>query len=142
MNVFWTLLGGAIAGIGTWFLASFVGGPVRRFYDLRREVNRCLVQYGNILRAPGLPNDFGLDIKPYDPDHGRRAEAHNTFRNLGAEMRAFANGEPLASRVVSWLGYDANKIASALIGHSNEILSVGGVWHSQVEKLLHISATE
>jgi hypothetical protein len=30
-------------------------------------------------------------------------------------MRAFANSERLANRVVKWLGYDANKIASALV---------------------------
>jgi hypothetical protein len=47
--------------------------------------------------------------------------------------------------VVKWLGYDANKIASALIGYSNNIFTKGeerARSREQVEKLLGIKSIE
>ena len=58
-------------------------------------------------------------------------------------MRAFANGDRLASRLVSWWGYNADKIASALIGNSNQISIHGKPGfdaHAHVEKVLCIRA--
>jgi hypothetical protein len=63
MHDLWTLTLAAIGGASAWFLTSFVGGPIRRFYDLRREVNRCLVEYGNVLarrRQRRLSDDDGV----------------------------------------------------------------------------------
>jgi hypothetical protein len=50
-------------------------------------------------------------------------------------MRAFAKAEFLANRVVSWFGYDADEIAKALIGYSNEIPTAGegrALYHDQL----------
>ena len=47
------------------------------------------------------------------------------FRNLAGEMRAFANAEILANWFVKKRGYDADEIASSLIGYSNEVSTYG-----------------
>src|SRR5215467_3305954 len=109
MNEIGTFVLAAFGGAIAWFLTAFVGAPIRRFYDLRREVNRCLVEYGNVLarhRERRLSDDDG---------------------------------------VVTKLGYDTNKIASELIGYSNDMSTYGGGRarrHQQIEKLLGISAHE
>jgi hypothetical protein len=126
-----TLTLAAIGGASAWFLTSFVGGPIRRFYDLRREVNRCLVEYGNVLarhRQRRLGDDDGLVEQRIDlPAEGiaRLTEAQAKFRNLAAELRAFYHRELFANWVVTKLGYDANRIAIALLGYSNEISTYG-----------------
>lgn len=67
--------------------------------------------------------------------------AQETFRRLGGEMRAFANAEFFPNRVVSWLGFDADEIAKALIGYSNQVDTYGegrDLFHKRIEKLLRI----
>jgi hypothetical protein len=48
-------------------------------------------------------------------ENARLIEAEKAFRNLGAEMRAFANADRFANRIVRGLGYNADAIAGALI---------------------------
>ena len=60
-------------------------------------------------------------------------------------MRAFANGEYLGNLAVKAVGYDPNKIASALIGYSNNIAVSGQAKadvSALVERLLHIRSIE
>jgi hypothetical protein len=141
-----TLVTGFVGGIGAWFFTDYVAKPLRRFFDLRREVNRCLVYYGNVQARATLSSDSlrrePTNISP--EEDARLTEAQNAFRNLGAKMRAFVHGDPLANRMVrSCLGYDADQIANALIGFSNNISTYGEprfATHSQLEKLLRIRA--
>jgi len=142
-----TFILGAIGAVAAWFLAEFVGRPMRRFFDLRREINRLLVEYGNVFaRYKDLTRDnsiTGMSIST--PEEVRLATAETELRKFAAEMRAFSNGEYFANRVVKLLGYDANKIASALIGYSNNIGTYGQMRHDsyqQVEKLLRIKSEE
>jgi len=68
-------------------------------------------------------------------------EAQTVFRNLAGEMRAFANAEILANWFVKKRGYDADEIASSLIGYSNEVSTYGenrNYYHDRVEKPLRI----
>jgi hypothetical protein len=51
----------------------------------------------------------------------RPDKAQNAFRNLGAEMRAFANEEPSRQWSGKSLRCDADEIASALVAYSNQI---------------------
>ncbi len=138
-----TLLTGFIGGVFAWFFTDFVTKPLRRFFDLRREANRCLVRYGNVPARARLLDDYTrkqIEISP--EEDARLTEAQNAFRDLGADMRAFANVE-IANRIVRYLGYDADEIASALIGYSNQILAYGiqrKNAHDQVERLLGIRA--
>ena len=71
----------------------------------------------------------------------RLTEAEKAFRNLGAEMRAFANADRLAYRMVCGLGYDADQIAGALIAYSNNVSTYGMARfdaHTRLEKLLRV----
>jgi hypothetical protein len=141
-----TLLTGFLGGIAAWFLTDYFAKPLRRFFDLRREVNRCLVYYGNLQARFKLTDDDTVseqtDISP--EEDARLTEAEKAFRNLGAEMRAFANGDRLAYLIVRrGLGYDADQIASALIAYSNYVSTYGqGRFdaHARLEKLLRIRA--
>jgi hypothetical protein len=54
-------------------------------------------------------------------------------------MRAFANADRLAYRMVCGLGYDADQIAGALIAYSNSVSTYGQARfeaHTRLEKLL------
>jgi hypothetical protein len=145
-DVLKTLVTGFVGGVGAWFFTDYVAKPLRRFVDLRHEVNRCLVYYGNVQARATLSSDSlrrgPTNISP--EEDARLTEAQNAFRDLGAKMRAFVHGYPLANRMVrSCLGYDADQIANALIGYSNSISTYGAprfATHSQLEKLLRIRA--
>jgi hypothetical protein len=41
-------IGGAVGAAVVWAVSSFVGGPVRRFFDLRGEVVRRLTEFANV----------------------------------------------------------------------------------------------
>ena len=141
-----TLVTGFFGGVCAWFSTDYVSKPLRRFFDLRREVNRCLVYYGNVQARATLSAD-SLRREPTNissEEDAQLTEAQNAFRNLGAEMRAFANGDRLANGMARHLlGYDADRIASALIGYSNNISTYSAArfeTHSQVETLLRLRA--
>jgi hypothetical protein len=135
-------LGAAVA----WPVVEFVARPFRQFYDIRRQVNRCLVMYGNV-SARSVIDQRGkrkaIDLSREEND--RLVEAQIALRGLAADMRAFANGEYLANLAVKAFGYDANKIASALISYSNNIVAAGQAKAdagNRVERLLGIRSIE
>jgi hypothetical protein len=120
------------------FFTDYVTKPLRRFFDLRREVNRCLVYYGNLQARFKLTDDYSVrektNISP--EEDARLTEAEKAFRNLGAEMRAFANGDRLAYLIVRRsLGYDADQIAGALIAYSNNISTYGHARFNSLKRL-------
>jgi hypothetical protein len=137
-----TLITGFIGGVCAWFVTDYIAKPMQRFFDLRREVNRCLVVYANvgarsIIGPDGLRTT--LDLSP--EEDARLVQAQKAFRDLGGNMRAFANVDFLASRIVKLWGYDANRIANALIDYSNEIVTYGAGragYHDRVERLLRV----
>jgi hypothetical protein len=117
-----TLLTGFLGGICGWFANDFIGKPLRRFYDLRSEVGRCLLYYGNVTARGRWVNAYQFETNDITPDENERlTEAQNAYRNLAAKMSAFADGERLANWMVRTTGFDAGKIASALLAYSNEI---------------------
>jgi hypothetical protein len=138
----WGVIGASVA----WPVVEFVARPFQQFYDIRRQVNRCLVMYGNV-GARSAINPQGewkaIDLPKEEDD--RLVEAQTALRGLAADMRAFANGEYLANLAVKRVGYDANKIASALISYSNNIAVSGGAKADAsqlVERLLRIRSIE
>jgi hypothetical protein len=138
----WGALGAALG----WPVVEFIARPFRQFYDIRRQVARAMVVYGNVSARAKLDNDYAWKPTEITPEEDARlTEAQNTFRGLASDMRAFANGEKAANWIVKCVGYDANKIASALIGYSNQ-LSTYGLPRDQagkhVEKLLGIRSSE
>jgi hypothetical protein len=136
-----TLFTGLIGGVCAWFLTDYVAKPLRRFFDLRREINRCLINYGNVRsRAEWTP--IGRVTAKISPEEDAQlTKAQHAFLKLGAEMRAFANEDRVANRAVRALGCDADKIASALVAYSNQISTSGELRYSayrRLQKLLRI----
>jgi len=86
MNEIGTFVLAAFGGAIAWFLTAFVGGPIRRFYDLRREVNRCLVEYGNVLarhRERRLSDDDGCcHAATHRPFYGRRNSPYGSANQI------------------------------------------------------------
>ena len=112
--------------------------PPKADIDLRREVNSSLVRFGNV-KARSHADGGLIELPP--PEEERLMEAQATFRRLGGEMRAFAVTEYFPNRVVTWLGFDPDGIAKALIGYSNKIDTYGGnrdLFHKRIEKLLRV----
>ena len=64
---------------------------LRRFFDLRRDVNRRLVEYGDVLARAKMDGDMRvpLDISPVED--ARLKEAQVVLGGLAGEMRVFAN---------------------------------------------------
>jgi hypothetical protein len=136
-----TLLTGFVGGVAAWFFTDYVAKPLRRFFDLRREVNRCLVYYGNLQARFKLTDSVREQTNISPEEDARLTEAEKAFRNLGAEMRAFANADRLAHRMLCGLGYDADQIAGALIAYSNNVSTYGQARfdaHTRLEKLLRV----
>jgi len=133
---------GFVGGVAAWFFTEFVTQPLRRFVDLRREVTRCLVVYGNVSARLGRAKSGELTRLDLEPEEDARlVEAQNAFRDLAGKMRGFAHVDHIASWLVSWRGYKADGIASALIAYSNEITTFGegrAQSHDRVQKLLRI----
>jgi hypothetical protein len=88
-----TLITGFVGGVAAWFFTDYVAKPLRRFFDLRREVNRCLVYYGNLPARFKLTDSVREQTNISPEEDARLTEAEKAFRNLGAEMRAFANAD-------------------------------------------------
>jgi hypothetical protein len=137
-----SLITGFLGGVGAWFLTDYVAKPLRRFYDLRREVSRCLVVFGNVGARSAIDQSGARKKLELSADEDARlVDAQNTFRGLAGDMRAFANVDFLANWLVTRLGYDADKIASALIALEGELPTKGkprADARERVQKLLHI----
>ena len=132
---------GIVGAAFAWLLTEFLGRPFRQFFDLRREVSSALVRFGNVMARSRQEGDSRVLLELPRPEEERLAQAQETFRHLAGEMRAFANAEFFASRVVTWFGYDAYEISRALIGYSNEISTYGpgrALFNDRIEKLLRI----
>jgi hypothetical protein len=84
------LVAGILGGMLGWVGAHFVGSPLRRFFDLRRDIRQKML-LANGLHMP--------------EDEKQIQEAKETFRFLGAEMAAFADGEWLANWFLRRMGY-------------------------------------
>ena len=140
------LLWGTVSVLIGWPFVEFVARPFRQFFDIRRQVARALVNYGNV-GARSVRTQTGewktIDLHP--EDDAQLVKAQEAYRGLAADMRAFANGEHLAYWAVKGFGYDANIIASALISLEVNLPVKGEDLHQsreRVEQLLRIRSTE
>src|SRR5438128_2462148 len=86
--------GGAVGAALGWTASSFVGGPVRKFFDLRGEVIRRLTEFANVsARWKEVPDDSGatsgevhaMDLS--DKEIARLEEAQRVLRDLASQMR-------------------------------------------------------
>jgi hypothetical protein len=114
-----------LGGVG-WLATSFIGGPFRQFFDLRREVIHKSVLYANVSAAEKENSDGS--IEPVEISEGeieRLREAIDAFRDLAARTRALALNEPLAVWLVKFWGYDPVEVSSRLLGVSNTMDKYG-----------------
>jgi|HubBroStandDraft_6_1064221.scaffolds.fasta_scaffold819831_1 hypothetical protein len=125
--MFSVLVSFAAAAIA-WVTLEFVGRPLRKFFDIRGDVIRTIVEFANVRprfeeRDGSSPGEIfeEEDTQLSETDMKRLDTARDAFRALGAQLRAFAGNETWAGYVVSWLGYDPLKASSALIGLSNSV---------------------
>jgi hypothetical protein len=119
--------GGALGATGGWVVSTFVGGPVRKFFDMRGEVIRRLTEFANVrARYKPLPDGSGNlgEMGLSDKEIARLEEAQRTLRDLASQMRAFAENEPLAAWFVRWR-YDPLKASAGLIGLSGSYDTYG-----------------
>jgi hypothetical protein len=118
-----------VAGAVGWFVAAFIQGPIRRFFDLREEVIWRMALYANVSAREKEnreePNE-PIKIEISDEAAQRLAEAELSIRTMAAKMRAFAINETLAVWFVRLLRYDPFKASQGLFGLSNSIGISGG----------------
>ncbi len=135
------LIGAALA----WLFTEFIGRPFRQFFDMRRQVGSNLVVFANVMARAKWDGDQRKPLDIPKSEDERLTEAQETFRCLGGEMRAFANGEFFANWIVKLFGFNTSEISKALIAYSNEISTYGeprNLYHGRIEKLLRIRSTE
>src|SRR6266540_7241592 len=115
----WNIVGVLALGALGWFGTSFVGRPLREFFDLRREVIQKSVLYNNVsAAATEFPDGSTEPVEISEGELKRLQEALNAFRDLAARMRAFALNEHLAVWLVKWR-YDPWEASVALLRASN-----------------------
>jgi hypothetical protein len=100
----------ALAGALGWIALSFIGTPIRRFWDLRGEVSHALHEYSRYI--PGSP----LYSENIAADSGTpRFNAGTTLHQLGLKLIAFWENEYLARVLLRACRIDAAKAGAALV---------------------------
>jgi hypothetical protein len=135
MTAAWNTIGVLVLGALGWFGTSFVGRPIRDFYDLRREVIHKSVLYNNVMAVvKEFPDGSKEQVDVSDEEMKRLEEAQNAFRDLAARMRAFALNEHLAVWFVKWR-YDPWEASEALLRVSNTLHTFGSAPANAQRKL-------
>src|SRR5262249_61017443 len=107
MTGVWNTVGVLALGALGWFVTSFVGRPLRDFFDLRREVIHKSVLYDNVMGVERESPDGHVEqVEITANEFKRLQETPNAFRDLASRRRAFALTVPLPGRLVEWR-YDA-----------------------------------
>jgi HAMP domain-containing protein len=131
----WNTVGVLALGALGWFVTSFVGRPLRDFFDLRREVIHKSVLYDNVMGVERESPDGHVEQVEITADEFKRLqEAQNAFRDLASRMRAFALNEHLAVWLVKWR-YDPWEASDALLRVSNTLPKFGGARADAKSKL-------
>jgi len=138
-----TLLTGFVGGVAAWFCTELIAKPLIRFADMRRELTRCLVVYGNVpTRAQkNQAGEVSGFVELSAGEQARLSEAQKAYRDLSGRMHGFANVDHVANWIVKAFGYDPGKAAAALLGLSNELPMSGmerAHYHDEVRNLLRI----
>jgi hypothetical protein len=117
-NVVWPI----VLGFLGWLVFQLIGRPIRDFLDLRREIRRRMLQFGNVPVFRPAPGKENLDVSDLIPG---AKEARDIFRDLGSQMRSFGETEHGATWILERLGFDPVKAGKSLFGLSNTIAKHG-----------------
>jgi len=110
MSIFWNALGAIILGAVGWVALEFVGRPVRRFFDLRREAKALMLQ------CEDAPDFITYDIAPKSVTDGKAS-----LKKVANEIIALGQSEWLASFFVELLGFDAVTAGTRLATLASEL---------------------
>jgi hypothetical protein len=116
-------LGGALGSAVGWVVASFIGAPIRKFFDLRAEVLQKEIEFANVparLKETARGSQEYVPNENFSSDYEERLdEAQHVFRDLASKIGAFARAEPFAAWAVARMGWNSSRVSEALIGFSN-----------------------
>jgi hypothetical protein len=104
----WPALTVIIGAPAAWFVTNFLAGPIRRFFDLRREVKQLTLllwdtpEYGTI-----SGEEWREQMEPFMAKRDRLTE-------LAAEIFALGQSEMFASFVLSALRFDLKRAGRAV----------------------------
>jgi hypothetical protein len=94
-----------------WAALELLGRPVLALFELRRKVVKQLRALGNIsLPKPRETAVSSREIQEYDRAMRNVREAQRTFHDLGSQLLAFGESEPVARNVL--LGFGLNLVAA------------------------------
>jgi hypothetical protein len=122
-------LGPVAVALISWIVFNAIGRPLLRFFDLRTEVRRTTMLYDNV-RARWTERDnvrvsAGDDEDTTPNNFERLQEAELQYRDLGSQVRAFADTQSPTCVVLRWIGFDIRKTSSGLLGLSNTLNTYG-----------------
>lgn len=120
-----TFLIGILGGILGALVTDFLRAPVRQFFTRRTEIRHQMLRLANV-----PPPDPKWTHPTYTEEAIARLmapsrEAHDTLRNLGTWMMAFAETETIATFCVTIMGYRPSDAGSGLIGLANSLAEYG-----------------
>lgn len=120
------VIGSFLAAALGWVVLEFVGRPLRKFFDLRGEIIRRLIEFANIRARWKLVEDSSgavsaeaTEISLSEAEIARLEDAKKALRDLASQMSAFAENETSARLVAQLLGYNLREASAGLIGLSN-----------------------
>ena len=124
------LLGGLFAagGLGTYAAKVFIVDPIREYRQVRRDVSRDLVDYGNLIANPGSGESDRID------------EAEEIFRGHASDLKAAIDDIPLYGiwarlRLVAPRD-DALEAKRQLVGLSNPLQQGRVEWNHEMRNKL------
>src|SRR5947209_1634882 len=116
----WIPVAGALIGILGWFVANFVGAPLRWFFDLRERVHQQI-----LLNSKLGPTEQVTDRWPTDQmivDERMKLEAAaSQLRLVASELVAFAVARKVNTKLLDAMGYDVRSAGESLMGFANGI---------------------
>jgi HAMP domain-containing protein len=102
-----------------WVALEWLGRPIRALLDLRHNVLEQMHALGNV--SPPSPREMAVssrEIHEYDEAMKTLRYAQSIFRELGSQLLAFCENEPVAANAVVSMGLHPVAAGSALIGLS------------------------
>ena len=110
----------AVIGATGWVIFSFVGTPIRKFWDLRGEIVLALNKYARAVCGP--PSETILMSAVVSPQL-TRAPAAQEFQRLGLALLAFWQNEALARIFLRLVGFNGEVGARMLLTMAEAAMS-------------------
>jgi hypothetical protein len=122
-------LGSLAAVLISWTILNWIGKPLLTFFALRVEVRRIMILYDNVKVRWMERNNTrvaAIDDEDMTPDNIEKLQkAEGQYRELGSQVRAFADTQSMTCILLGLFGFDVRKASSGLIGLSNAISTYG-----------------